>query len=368
MSTKTIFVAGLLLMILVSCRNQSAQQAQQAPPQQYPIAVMHRGTLQTESTYPVTVRGQEDIEIRPRIDGFIEQIYIDEGAVVQQGQTLFRINSPASEQAYASANAALRSAEASLDIAQLDVNRMRPLAEKNIISNVQLETYENKYRVAQATVSEANATLSQASATYGWMNVTSPISGVAGTIPYRQGSLVSSSNVLTTISNTRNVYAYFSLNERELVELLRSYEGQTQEDKIRNMPDVSLILADGKVYSQKGRIETISGMVNTTTGTATLRASFPNENLLLRSGSSGRISIPRVLNDVFEVPQKATFSIMDRTLVYKVQGDSVVQTVITVEPISDGQRYAVTGGIQEGDTIVTDGIATLSNGRRILIQ
>lgn len=368
MNIKTLILLSGCFPLLWACNKQNRQVAQQAPPQSYPMTVIHRGTVETEITYPVTLRGQEDIEIRPRVDGFIEQIFIDEGAVVQQGQQLFKINSPASEQAYATANASLRSMQANLDIAQLDVNRMRPLAEKNIISNVQLETYENKYRVAQASLSQAQATLTQAQATYGWTNVTSPISGVVGTIPFRQGSLVSSSNVLTTVSNTRNIYAYFSLNERELVELLRSYEGQSQEDKIRNMPDVSLILADGKTYSRKGRIETISGQVNTATGTASLRAAFPNDDLLLRSGTSGRIVIPRIMNDVFEVPQRATFSLMDRTLVYKVQGDSVVQTVISVEPISDGQRYAVTSGIQEGDTIVTDGIATLTHGKKIRIE
>lgn len=364
MQTKALFLFGSLLLVLSSCQ-QNSPTPQQVAPRSYPTTVVQRGTVETQTTYPVTIRGHDDVEIRPRVDGFIEQSNISEGDFVEEGQVLFRINSPVSEQALATANAAIRSVQANLDIAQLDVNRMRPLAEKNIISNVQLETYENRYRVAQASVAEAEATLSQARATYEWMNVTSPMAGVIGIINYGPGSLVSSSNVLTTLSNTSTVYAYFSLNERELVELLRSYEGDTQEEKIRNMPDVSLILADGKMYSKKGRIETIAGVVNTATGTASLRAVFPNENLLLRSGSSGRISIPRVLNDVFEIPQRATFSIMDRTLVYKVQGDSVLQTAITVEPISDGQRYAVTSGLQEGDRIVTDGIATLSNGERI---
>lgn len=353
-------------VIFSSCKKNNAQQTPFATDSQsYPTQVMNAGSVTMYTTYPVTIKGQEDIEIRPRVDGFIEDIFIDEGSAVKKGQVLFTINSPQSEQAVTSAKASVQSAQAKLDIAQLDVDRMRILADKNIISKVQLETYENQYKAAQAGVAEADAMLQQAQAALGWTHVSSPVDGMAGSIPYRIGSLVNSSNILTTVANTNNVFAYFSLNEKELMNLLRFYEGNSQAEKINNMPPITLILADGTVYPEKGNIETISGVVNTTTGSANFRAEFPNKRRALRSGTSGQIRIPRDLENVFDIPQKATFALLNKTMVYKVQGDSVVQTVISVESVGDGQHYAVTGGLQEGDIIVTDGIASLSNGKKI---
>ncbi|MCD7972337.1 MAG: efflux RND transporter periplasmic adaptor subunit [Candidatus Azobacteroides sp.] len=371
MNCKTFIILSMTGVLFLSCKKQDASQylpQQNQTPEHYPTTVMQETNVILENIYPATIRGQEDIEIRPRIDGFIEQINIDEGSVVRKGQTLFRINSPQSIQAVETARATVTTAQSNLNTAQLNVDRMRPLAEKNIISNVQLETYENQYSAAVASLRQAQASLTQSEATLSWTNVTSPVDGIVGSIPYRQGSLVSSSNVLTTIANTSNVYAYFSLNEKELLELLESYPGNTQAEKIKNMPMVTLTLADGTVYPEKGRIETIAGVVNTSTGSTNFRAEFANPQGLLRSGSSGQISIPHTLKNVFEIPQKATFNLQDKILVYKVQGDSVVQTVITVEATPDGQRYAVTGGLNSGERIVTDGIATLSNGKKILVD
>lgn len=350
-----------------SCGNRNQQGGGGQPPQEYPTTVVTTQEVTLASVYPAVIRGQEDIEIRPRIDGFIDAIYIDEGSVVRKGQALFKINSPQAEQGYAAAQAALNSAEANLNTAKLDVERMRPLADKKIISNVQLQSYENRYAASQAAYAQAQATLSQAQATLGWVTVTSPVDGVAGSIPFRQGSLVNSTNILTTIANTNNVFAYFTLNEKELIEFLNSYEGTTQAEKIRNMPPVTLTLADGTVYPENGKIETIAGLVNTTTGSTNFRAEFPNRSGMLRSGTSGKISVPRILENTIMIPQKATFAQQDKTLVYKVQADSVVQTLISILPTPDGHHYAVTEGLSDGDRIVTDGVATLSNGKKIRV-
>ncbi len=364
--------AGLFLLTVtaVSCGGKGKKTAQEttAAPASYPTEVVSPQRIILENSYPVTLKGQEDIEIRPRIDGFIKNIYIDEGAVVKKGQRLFEIDSPSAVEGVTSARAAVTSSQSDLATAELNVERMRPLAEKNIISNVQLETYENQYRAAQAAVAQAQSSLSQAHATLGWTTVTSPVDGVAGTIPYRQGSLVSSSDVLTTVANTSNIFAYFSLNEKELLELLSSYTDTTQTEKIGSMPEVTLTLADGTVYGFKGRIETISGVLDTYIGSASLRAEFPNPAGILRSGMSGTLAIPTVLENTILVPQKATFAQQDKTLIYKVQADSVVQSVIEVLPTPDGQSFAVTRGLQDGDRIVTDGVATLSNGKKIAVQ
>lgn len=367
MKTKIIFNGAIVLLIFASCGNSNTT-GQSGGALKYPVMVLNRQHANMQSVYPATIRGQEDIEIKPRVDGFIEAIYVDEGSVVKAGQLLFKINSPSSEQALTSAKASVNSAKVQVNTAEVNVNRYRPLAEKEIVSEVQLQTYENAYETALASLKQAKATLKNAQATISWITVTSPVDGVVGAIPYRKGSLVNSNNSLTTIANTGNVYAYFSLNERKLMDFLEGVEGNTQSEKIKNIPPVTLILSDDSEYSEKGKIETITGTVDITTGTANFRAEFPNKSGKLRSGTSGKIVIPKTLNDIFLIPQKATFSQQDKVLVYKLENDSVKQQVISVQSTPDGQNYAVTNGLSDGDTIVYDGIATLRNGMKILIK
>jgi len=359
------FTIGVtVLMIMASCGS-NTQTNHQASVEEYPVMVMSKQDANMQSVYPATIRGQEDIEIKPRVDGHIEAIYVDEGSVVRAGQALFKINSPSSEQALTSARATVNSEKARVNTAKVDVERYRPLAEKGIVSEVQLQTYENAYQTALASLEQAEATLKNAQATMNWATVTSPVDGVVGSIPYRKGSLVNSSNTLTSIANTGNVYAYFSLNERKLMDFLAGVEGSTQSEKIKNMPVVSLILADGSSYEEKGKIETITGTVDITTGSANFRAEFPNQSGKLRSGTSGKIIIPKTLNEVFVIPQKATFSQQDKVLVYKMEGDSVKQHLISVQSMPNGLDYAVTQGLSDGDKIVSDGVATLRNGMKI---
>lgn len=358
--------AFALAFITFSCDNKQGTMEQVV--QTYPTSVVQKETTELTSVYPTTIRGKEDIEIRPRIDGFIESILVDEGSKVKKGQVLFKINSPQAEQALTSAEATLKSAEAQVNTAKVNVNRIRPLAEKGIVGAVQLETAEDSYQSAQAGLAQAEAALKNAKATMSWTNVTSPVDGLIGSIPLRLGSLVNSANVLTTVANTSNVYAYFSLNEKELSVFLEGLEGKTQAEKIKNTPPVTLILADGSTYDYKGKIETITGSVNITTGSASFRAEFPNEGGQLRSGTSGKVSIPKQMEDVFLIPQKATLAQQNKVLVFKHQGDSVVQKVITVLSTPDGKSYAVTSGLENGDRIVVDGIATLNHGKKIAIN
>ncbi len=368
MKIERLLWGAAALLLLVSCGKKSNQASSDTQLQEYLTTVVSKQDATLQSVYPVTIRGQEDIEIRPRIDGFIEAIYIDEGSIVRKGQALFKINSPQTEQAVVTAQAAIATADAQVSTAKLNVDRITPLAEKGIVSRVQLETFENAYKSAEAAKLQAEASLANAQATLSWTNVTSPVDGVVGSIPYRQGSLVNNQNILTTVANTSNVFAYFSLNEKTLSEFLNTLEGDTQAEKIKNAPKVALTLADGTVYPEQGTIETITGTVNITTGSANFRAEFPNKQGVLRSGTSGTISIPRVLEDVIVIPQKATFAQQDKILVYKVQADSVVQNIITAVPTPDGRSYAVTEGLQEGERIVTDGIATLANGKKIKVN
>lgn len=364
---KIIWVA-IILLTLASCKRRQEKTGQANVPQKYPTVTLEEQDAVLQSVYPVIIRGKEDIEIRPRVDGFIDAIYIDEGSVVTKGEYLFKINSPQTEQAVSTAKAAVTNAIAQVNTAKLNVDRIRPLAEKGIVSEVQLQSFENSYQSSVAMQQQAQADLKNALETQTWTLVTSPVNGIAGTIPYRQGSLVNSANILTTVANISTVYAYFSLNEKELMQLLTTLEGKTQEDIIKNMPEITLILADGSVYPEKGKIETIAGVLDISTGSANFRAEFPNPHGLLRSGLSGSISIPKVVHHALVIPQKATFNQQDKVLVYKVQGDSVVQKTISVLPMPDGLNYAVTGGLAKGDKVVTDGVSTLRNGEKIKID
>lgn len=366
MKLKQIVIGTFIFSLSVACGNK--QTTTQTPQQPYPTQVLAEQDAELRAIHPVSIKGQEDIEIRPRIDGFIDAIYIDEGSVVKKGQLLFKINSPQAEQTLTSAQAALKSAQAKVNTANINVKRIKPLVMQDIISPVQLETAEDSYLSALADLEQAKATLKNAQATISWTNVSSPVDGFVGAIPYRQGSLVNSSNILTIVANTRNIFSYFSLNEKQLRSLMNQLEGTTQAEKIKNIPEVTLTLADGTVYPEKGKIETITGVLNATTGSASFRAQFPNPHGELKSGTSGTISIPQILRDVFVIPQKATFAQQDKTGVYIVQGDSVVQRIISVIPMPNGQDYAVTGGLKAGERVVTDGIVTLTDGKKIQYQ
>lgn len=351
MNLQKVILGGVALLMCISCKDKQPSVESSSLAQAYPMATLTQQDVELQSVYPAVLKGQQDIDIKPRVEGYIEAVSVDEGSVVKKGQQLFRINSPISIQN-------LENTQANYNTAKLDVERMRPLAEKGIISKVRLKTYEN-------ALASSLAALNQAKASSAWTSVTSPIDGMVGSITYRLGSLVTSSSILTTVANTSNVVAYFSLNEKELLEFMRNWEGNTQADKIKNMPAVKLILADGSEYEESGRIETISGMVDATTGSINFRAIFPNNHGLLRSGTSGKVIIPKMLKNVLLIPQRATLSQQDKLMVYKIEGDSVMQKVITAKSTPDGKSFAVTSGLAAGDKIVTDGVATLSNGKKI---
>lgn len=359
------FLYGIIpLLALTACKTNNKQKAEDVP-QAYPTLVIVRQTAILESVFPATLKGMEDVDIKPRVEGFIDAIYIDEGSKVSKGQALFKISSPQTEQLLSSAQASVQSAKAQVNTAKVNVDRIRPLAEKGIISEAQLLTYENAYETAQATLMQAEATLRNAQATMGWTTVTSPVDGFVGILSYRVGSLVNNSNIITTVASTDNVFAYFSLNENLLRNFLGSAKGHTQSEKIKNLPTVTLKLSDETVYPEKGRIETISGVVNVSTGSANFRAEFPNKEGVLRSGFSGQVIIPEIIEGAIIIPQKATFTQQDKVLIYKVEGDAAVQTIIKVKDMPDGKYYVVTEGLAEGDRIVTEGIATLTDGKKI---
>lgn len=360
------------VLLLASCGNKPDQGAAAAggppPVQSYPAFKIEQQDASLSNEYPATLQGQQNIEIRPKIDGYIEQIYIDEGAVVKKGQLLFRISAPQYQQSVNNAIAAISSAEADVSAAQLQVNKVKPLVEKDIISHYDLESAQYTLQARKAALTQAKANLATARTNLGYTTVTSPVNGVAGSIPHKLGSLVSSTNAepLTTISNIGKVYAYFSMNEKQLLDFSRTFEGTTLASKLNKLPAVSLILSDGTDYPEKGKVETVSGLINTETGSASFRATFPNPVGLIRSGGSARVSIPQTIKNTILVPQKATYELQGKRFVYVVDAAGKVKsTEIGIMSTSAGQNFVVTSGLKAGDTVVLEGTSTLQDGTQI---
>lgn len=373
----TIRLSILLFLgvMLASCGGKDEKAAEAAAkaagPQLYPVFTVATQTTTLNTDYPATIQGIQNIDIRPKVDGFIEKIYIDEGAIVKKGQLLFTINAPQYEQAVRTAAAAISSAEADVNAAQLQVDKTKPLVDKDIISKYELESAQLTLQSKRAMLAQSKAALVNAKVNLSYTRITSPVNGIIGSLPFKAGSLVSgtSSEPLTTISNTSKVYAYFSLNEKQLLDFSTTYQGKTLAAQMKNIPPVGLIMADGNVYSQTGVIESINGQINTSTGSASLRATFPNGNATLKNGGSATVRIPQNLKDVILIPQKSTTDLQGKKFVY-VLGDSakVMSTLIEVMEVTKGKFFVVTKGLKVGDKVVLEGFQSLRDQTKIKPQ
>lgn len=363
---------GVILMMLVaiSCTNKpkSGQAGMAGQVKEYPVIAVKPQSTQLFKDYPTKLQGQQTVEIRSKISGYIEQILVDEGAFVHKGQVLFRLNANDVQATVRSAEAQVKVAEADIIAAKVNVEKTKPLVEKNIISKFDLQSVESTLKAKEAQLAQAKANLENANANLQYTRINSPAEGTIGTFPFRVGSLVSSSTAepLTTVSNTLNMFAYFSFNEKEFLTITKGLEGKNLPEKFAKLPGVSLILADNSVFSQTGRIETASGLIDPQTGAVNVRASFPNPDGLLRSGGSGLVRIPQYIDSAIIIPQKTTYELQGKHFVYVV-GDSskVHNTEIEVLIGNLKDSYVVTSGLKAGDQVVLEGIAALRNGTAI---
>jgi membrane fusion protein (multidrug efflux system) len=320
--------------------------------------------------YPANIQGQQDIEIRPKVDGFVERIFVDEGSLVTKGQLLFKINAPQYAQEVRTAQAGINTARADVNTAQLAVNKVKPLVEKDIISHYELESDQYTLQTKEAALAQAKAALENAKINLGYTTITSPVNGVIGSLPYKLGSLVTSTttNPLTTVYNTSTVYVYFSINEKKLLDFTKdtTTSGSTLKSKLNNLPPVTLLLSDGSTYNYKGKVETVNGLINTATGSANLRAAFANPKGLLHSGSSATVRIPTVVKLAILVPQSATYELQDKRFVYVLDNqDKIKTTAIKIMDNPDGQFFVVQDGLHAGDKIVLEGAGILKDGTAI---
>ncbi|MBD5228244.1 MAG: efflux RND transporter periplasmic adaptor subunit [Bacteroides sp.] len=348
------FVAGGALLTSCGKKQQGADANQQAPA--YAVLTVGQSDVTLETSYPATLHGQNDVEIRPQVSGFLTKVHVTEGQHVSAGQVLFTIDQVQLQAAVDAARAQIQVAQANVNTAQTNANNNKQLFDKNIISASAYQTSVDALNSAKAALSAAKAQLVSAEKNLSYSVVKAPAPGVVGSIDFKEGALVSPSTLLTVLSNNGGMEAWFSMTEKQILAFTDGGR-RSINSAIDSLPAVSLRLADGSLYPEKGKIVSISGVIDTSTGSATLKARFPNPDGMLRSGNTGQVLIPNVANNTIQIPQSATFDIQNMKFVY-VLGDSskIHTTPITVDAMDDGQNFIVTTGLKPGDVIVTEGV------------
>ncbi len=360
-------LAALSLVLLASCSSEEAP-APAGGIKPYQVLEIEQKNTTIETTYPAVLEGIENVDIHPKIDGFVEKIAVDEGDFVKEGQLLFTISAPQYEQLVRTARAAVKSAEAGVSVARLQVQKTKSLVEKNIVNKYELQEADLTLQTRLAELAQAEANLVNANVNLGYTRISSPVAGVIGSLEFKSGSLVSSNMTkpLTTVSNISKIYAYFSMNEKQLLEFIRNTKGTEIKTKIANMPPVSLVLSDGSLYPDKGTIGSVNGLINQQTGSARIRATFSNTLNLLRSGGSAQVRIPQEISNGYLIPQRAVADIQGKKFVYKVgKNGTLSMTNIEVMEATSGHFYIVTKGVKPKDSIVLEGIQFLKDGMQI---
>jgi len=369
LNLNTLF-AGLSLC-LFSCTGQNGDQKDNGNDQvkDYAILTLTPRSAKVNFDFPATIQGQQVIEIRPKVDGYIDEIYVKEGATVKKGQLLFRIKNPQYEQEVVTATASIKSALASVDAAKMEVEKVKPLVARDIVSKYELESAQYTLEAKEASLAQAKAALANAQTNLGYTVLRCPQDGVIGNIPYKVGALVNSTNTepLTTLSNIGNVYAYYSMNEKQLLQFFSATPGNTLQEKVTHLAPATLVLADGTIYPEKGKVETASGLIATETGSASFKAIYPNPLGLIRSGASATVRIPTLIDTALIIPQSATYELQDKRLVYVLNKDNKAFSIaITTTPTNDGKYFIVNSGLKSGDKIVLEGLIGLKDEQKVM--
>lgn len=347
-----------ILVLVTSCKEQKSQTVGS----DYKTQKVTLSDRTVYSTFSATIQGKQDVGVYPQISGLITAVLVKEGAAVKKGQTLFIIDQVPYKAALRTAKANVEVAEASVATAKMTVDSKEELFKENVVSQFDLQTARNSLRSANATLAQAQAELLNARNNLSYTVIKSPVDGIAGMSSYRVGDLVSSSmsSPMISVSDNSEMYAYFSMTEKQILALSRQNGSLT--DALKAMPEVKLLLSDGSEYQEKGHIDAISGMIDTSTGSVTLRAVFPNSKNILRSGSTGNIKFPYTKKNCMVIPQTATYELQDKVFVYKVVDGKTQSTQVKVFEINDGKEYIVESGLNMGDVIIAEGAGLLSNG------
>lgn len=363
MKVRRIYVLSFCLMLLfVGCKQEPKHREGL---ESYPLMTVTPEDRELSVKYSAVIEGRQDVEVRPQVSGTITQVLVSEGARVKKGQVLFIIDQVPYKAVLQKAEAAVATAEANEAIAKQTLDGKLSLYSDKVISDFELRTAQNEYKSAQAALLEAQAGLTEAQNNLSYTEVKSPVDGYAGMTSYRVGALVSASmtDPLIRVSDNSEMYVYFSLSEKQALSLTSQYS--SLDSALISFPEVSLKLNDGSVYSQKGKIDVISGIIDKTTGTVSMRAVFPNTDKRLMSGGSANIIVPYEMKQCIVVPQGGTYEIQNRVFVYKVVDGKAVSTPIEVFEINDGKEYIVLKGLSAGDVIVSEGAGLLKDGTMV---
>ena len=360
-TTLSIISVGLLCACGNNGQGEYGQQA-------YPVITVQPDSITVDEYCSASIQGRQDVEIYPQISGTITRVCVKEGERVSKGKTLFVIDQVPYRAALLTATANVHAAQAQVETAQLDYTSKEALLREQVISEYDLSMARNTLAAAKAGLEQAKAQEISARNNLSYTEVKSPSDGVVGTIPYRVGALVNPAmpSPLTTVSDNQEMYVYFSMSENQLRSLLREYG--TPDEVIRRMPSIKLQLNDGSMYASRGHIETISGVINPKTGTVSVRAVFPNESHILFSGGIGNVIIPHIERSAIVIPQSVTYEIQDKLFAYKLVNGKTAATQLKVEKIHNGKQYIVRGGLQQGDTIVSEGVGLIQDGMEIVVK
>lgn len=359
-------ILGLIILFIYSCSSSPAA-PQAPPPPSLPVATIVTGTDTTYQEYPASVEGTVNVEVRPQVSGTLDKVFVDEGSFVSAGQPIFKINEQPYRAALNNAIASQHAAESAAANAQLEIDKLTPLVQNKVVSDYQLKTAKATYDVAKANIEQAKANVSTAQINLGYTLIKAPVSGYIGRLLKKQGSLVGPTDTesLTQLSDVHDVHVYFSLSEKDFVNFKEQYPGLTLKDKLKQLPSVSLLLADNSVYTKQGKVDMIDGQFDKTTGAITLRASFANPQGLLRSGNTGKVRLSLQHKDALIVPQSATVEMQDKVFVFAVADSNKVKKQAITIVGKTGDNYLVKDGVKAGDQIVLSGIDKLQEGEVI---
>lgn len=364
MKLKYMTILGTMVAsILSSCSNKSQQQM---PSANFETMKVSTKNVTMTTKYSATIRGRQDIDIMPQVSGTLTKLCVTEGQVVKTGQTLFIIDQVPYQAALNTALASLESAKAQLATSELEYESKKKLFDQSVISEFDLQKANNSMQTAKAQVAQCQAQVVNARNNLSYTVVKSPANGIIGTLPFRQGALVGPSmgQPLTTVSDNNQMYVYFSINEAQLLSLTR--KSGSAEAAISAMPEIKLILVDGSEYKHTGKVESVSGVVDRSTGTVQVRAVFDNPEKLLHSGSTGHVIIPTVYKDKIVIPTTATVQIQDKFKVYLVDKDNIAhEKLVVTEPLTNGKEYVIKDGLKVGDIIVAEGAGMLKDGQNV---
>ena len=363
MRKNKILMFAAATMLLASCGGGGGRPS--FGDNEFPVATVGTSSTTMQSTYPATIKGVQDVEIHPKVQGFITQINVKEGQTVGAGQVLFVLDNVTYQSQVRQAQASVNTAEAACNMAKLSFENSQKLHQNGVIGDFELQSSSNQYEQAKAGLAQAQAALASAKEMLSYCYVKSPAAGVVGSLPFKVGTLVSAGNTLTTVSNISSMEVYFSMTEKDVLEMGKTAGGLT--GAIKDMPAVQLKLADGSLYGLEGTVTKMSGVIDAATGSVQMIAVFQNPDKLLKSGGSGTIVIPHSNNSAIIIPQSCVSEVQDKLFVYLLGKDNKVKySEIKVDPQNDGNNYIVTEGLKNGDKFVTNGITKLTDGMEIV--